>query len=668
MDPGELQAYFGKQIQADLTKALRSLFKRTGWSRVDILQLITDHEGGGLPEMLHWFTQLFNTLAGPQGESHQEIPLSRQLLLDPIILPSGQVLYPDDAWESFNEVTKKLSHGFQYNTGQLQPLPGKLTLRNNRLVFIRGSRQTEITQPGQLEEEIRVYFQPDRVPALLKLSAEELIRRIICVDEVALYEAVMNTAAEPLRQKLSQARYPIVIVHNIQPLGLLGTIRSRLPESILLWHNHLSTADPTPLVWNFFAPQISQGDGVLYQVPEFYPKDQPDLIPVMTTPIIYSPAIYPFSPKNRTLDRLGPQVVGRVLAQYQRDYILVYKFELKKRLERAYLKVTGKRATDAQIEEMLDSLTKASIRASFMEEGRRPEVERFISRAADTQDGMLELVRQLHGIDPQRPLFTQISRYDPLKDPVGAIAAFVRAYLGLVRDGVPLDQRPQFVYAGALEEDDPNNFEELVKVFQYLDRLRSEITEELHDLTALEVEELEPLLRRDIFILILSRNDALANAIEVNALQRTSRAVLQKSLREGFSLALTESMWKGLPVIGGNCGGIRLQIDHGVTGFLVGRMVDGELVDSVEDAAQYLITYSKHPDMAQRMGEMSRRKVAQEFLLPVNLIQLLHKIGELVANKAAETRKRNAKATAAGPASGQAPDPEERSPDTPPEA
>jgi trehalose synthase len=292
--------------------------------------------------------------------------------------------------------------------------------------------------------------------------------------------------------------------------------------------------------------------------------------------------------------------------------------------------LTGARILPEQTETVLESLTKASIRAAFIAEGRRPEVADFAARAAATQGGMLELVRQLHGIDPARPLFTQISRFDRFKDPVGTVTAFVRAYLRLLREGVALEERPQFVYAGNLIEEDPQTVEELLRIFIFLDHLRSEIKDELGDFSAAQAEEVICQLRRDIFILILPMHDEVANALEVNAFQRTSRAVVQKSIQEGFGLVVAEAMWKGVPVIGGNTGGIRLQIDHGTNGFLAGQVVDGELRDSVEDAAEYMVTYAKYPDVAARMGESARQKVAKEFLMPVNLNLWLQKIGDLM--------------------------------------
>jgi trehalose synthase len=93
---------------------------------------------------------------------------------------------------------------------------------------------------------------------------------------------------------------------------------------------------------------------------------------------------------------------------------------------------------------------------------------------------------------------------------------------------------------------------------------------------------------------------------DINALQRMATVVLQKSLKEGFGLTVTEAMWKGKPVIGGAVGGIPLQVIHGVTGFLV---------HSVEGAAFRIRQFLNNPEMAKRMGERGKEHIRQHFLI-----------------------------------------------------
>ena len=171
------------------------------------------------------------------------------------------------------------------------------------------------------------------------------------------------------------------------------------------------------------------------------------------------------------------------------------------------------------------------------------------------------------------PLVVQISRFDPWKDPRGVIEAFK-----LARREVPC----RLVLLGNVATDDPEGPE----VYESL----------LHE----QSDE----------ILIMSQQDGAL----VNALQRKAAVVLQKSIREGFGLTVSEAMWKGTPVIGGNVGGIRLQIDDGVNGFLV---------SNIEEAAERIVRLVRDVVLAREMGERAREKVRQHFLLSRYLEQYL---------------------------------------------
>ena len=141
---------------------------------------------------------------------------------------------------------------------------------------------------------------------------------------------------------------------------------------------------------------------------------------------------------------------------------------------------------------------------------------------------------QQFGIDPERPLITQVSRFDPWKDPIGVIDAYRQ-----VTEQIP---DAQLAMVGSMATDDPEGREYFQKTYEYADN--------------------DP----DIKILSNLNN---VGAIEVNAFQSQSDICLQKSIREGFGLTVTEALWKGRPTIGGNVGGIPLQIEDGVSGFLV---------------------------------------------------------------------------------------------------
>ena len=178
-----------------------------------------------------------------------------------------------------------------------------------------------------------------------------------------------------------------------------------------------------------------------------------------------------------------------------------------------------------------------------------------------------------YNIPTDLPLVTQISRFDRWKDPEGVIEAFK-----LARKEVECT----LVLLGNVASDDPEG---------------EEVYKSLLD-------------SREERIIILSRQDGAL----VNALQRRSAVVLQKSIREGFGLTVSEAMWKGTPVIGGNVGGIRDQIEDGVNGFLV---------SSIEDAADRIVKLIRNDELRKQMGEKARETVRHNFLLTRYLEQYL---------------------------------------------
>jgi trehalose synthase len=178
------------------------------------------------------------------------------------------------------------------------------------------------------------------------------------------------------------------------------------------------------------------------------------------------------------------------------------------------------------------------------------------------------------------PLVVQVSRFDPWKDPEGVVDAFK-----LARKQV--DAR--LVLLGNFATDDPEGEE----IFRSLCACRDER------------------------VLILTSGDDTAL---VNALQTRAAVVLQKSLREGFGLTVAEAMWKGTPVIGGNVGGIRYQIEDGVNGFLV---------SSVEETAKRIVELIHDRELRDEMGGKARDTVRKNFLLTRYLEQYLDLFGQL---------------------------------------
>jgi len=202
-----------------------------------------------------------------------------------------------------------------------------------------------------------------------------------------------------------------------------------------------------------------------------------------------------------------------------------------------------------------------------------PSIDPLSEKNMDLDQSELEQVREEFGLDPDRPLLVQISRFDHFKDPVGVVQAY-----HLVRKVLPV----QLVLAGGGATDDPEGAEIL-----------DEVREAAGD---------DP----DVHVLLLP-SDAHRT---VNALQRLADIVIQKSTREGFGLTVTEGLWKGKPVIGGDVGGIPLQVTNHHTGYLI---------NTPEGAAHRVRYLLHHRDAMQRMGKTAREFVRDNFLLTRHL-------------------------------------------------
>jgi len=199
-----------------------------------------------------------------------------------------------------------------------------------------------------------------------------------------------------------------------------------------------------------------------------------------------------------------------------------------------------------------------------------PCIDPLSPKNLDLPDAFVREICRQYGIDVDRPIVCQVSRFDPWKDPVGVIEAF-----RIVRDNFP---DAQLVLAGSMATDDPEGFQVWEQV------------------------EAERAGDRDIHLL---SNIQQVGAVQINAFQRAADVVLQKSLREGFGLTVSEGLWKGRPVIGGRCGGITLQINDGV---------DGYLVDSVDACAQRTLELLRNPAQADEFGAAGREHVRANFL------------------------------------------------------
>jgi trehalose synthase len=189
------------------------------------------------------------------------------------------------------------------------------------------------------------------------------------------------------------------------------------------------------------------------------------------------------------------------------------------------------------------------------------------------------------GIDVDRPLITQVSRFDPWKDPIGVIDAYRQ-----VTKEMP---QAQLAMVGSMATDDPEGMEYFQKTFEYAGG--------------------------DDDIKILSNLNNVG-AIEVNAFQSQSDICLQKSIREGFGLTVTEALWKGRPTVAGNVGGIPLQIEDGVSGYLV---------DSPEQCAERCVEILRNPELGKDLGRQGKEHARRHFLTPRLLLDWLNLFGEL---------------------------------------
>src|SRR5690242_531965 len=176
------------------------------------------------------------------------------------------------------------------------------------------------------------------------------------------------------------------------------------------------------------------------------------------------------------------------------------------------------------------------------------------------------------GVDVDRPLICQVSRFDPWKDPLGVIDAY-----RIVKQEI---DSVQLALVGSMATDDPEGWDFFQRTIEHASG------------------------DEDIKILNNLNN---VGAIEVNAFQSQADVVLQKSLREGFGLTVSEALWKVRPTIAGNVGGIPLQIENGVSGFLV---------NSPEEAAQRSIEILSDPERAKSLGRAGKEYVRTHFLMP----------------------------------------------------
>jgi trehalose synthase len=192
------------------------------------------------------------------------------------------------------------------------------------------------------------------------------------------------------------------------------------------------------------------------------------------------------------------------------------------------------------------------------------------------------------GIDVERPLLTQVSRFDPWKDPVGVIDAY-----RLVKQEFP---SVQLALVGSMAHDDPEGWDYYNRTLEYAGD--------------------------DPDIYILSNMNSIGG-VEVNAFQVHSAALIQKSIKEGFGLTVTEALWKSRPIVAGRVGGIVAQVTDGETGWLV---------SSVEECAQASLEVLRNPAEARARALRGKEHVRRHFLTPRLLRDWLVLFNRLAGN------------------------------------
>jgi len=200
-----------------------------------------------------------------------------------------------------------------------------------------------------------------------------------------------------------------------------------------------------------------------------------------------------------------------------------------------------------------------------------PAIDPLSPKNVGLSEGICQEIRAWRGIDPRKPLVTQVSRFDPWKDPLGVIEVY-----RMVREEVP---GLQLALLSSMASDDPEVWEMYAEIIA-----ETRGDDDIHVLTNL-----------------IGVGD-----MEVGAFQTSSDVVIQKSIREGFGLVVSETMWKGTPVVANRSGGIPLQMEDGVGGFLV---------DDTEECAKRVLLLLNNREEARRLGMAGRERVRQRFLI-----------------------------------------------------
>ena len=218
-----------------------------------------------------------------------------------------------------------------------------------------------------------------------------------------------------------------------------------------------------------------------------------------------------------------------------------------------------------------------------------PSIDPLSDKNKPLSESEILSILEKYDVDPDRPIITQVGRFDPWKDPLGAIDTY-----RIVKKKIP---ETQLLLITSMAHDDPEGWYWYEKTARYAGN--------------------------DYDIHLLTNLIGVGNT-EVNAFQRASNVALLKSIREGFGLVVSEALWKGVPVVGSPVGGIPLQIIDGFNGFLV---------NNVREAAEKITYLLKHPEKAKQMGLNGVNHVKKNFLITRHLKDYLKLFIDLKTHK-----------------------------------
>jgi len=216
-----------------------------------------------------------------------------------------------------------------------------------------------------------------------------------------------------------------------------------------------------------------------------------------------------------------------------------------------------------------------------------PVIDPLSAKNIDLSNQDMQKYLKKYRIPIDKPIITQISRFDKWKDPLGVLDVFKR-----VREKVDC----RLVLCGSMASDDPEGIE----IFKNVER------------------EANNMIKNQTVFLLTTENNFL-----VNVLQRASAVIIQKSLREGFGLTVTEALWKSRPVIASKVGGISLQIENEKSGFLLDPQDN-------QGFASAVLHCLRHPEKAKQMGHKGREYVRHNFLITRLLHDYLQLLGEII--------------------------------------